>query len=168
VSFKINHAYLLLALGPILLFQNCGSDYQPTSLYVDDGAGTFYSQECISAAVDCGPKSEFLLVSIDTQDPLILLSTSTSYVISGRCNTGNYPEHSITYEVINAVGTRVLRQVMVGMCISGRYQFSLPLSTIANNQNHSLLVTITGIDDQGRSFTSTQSGGSDRIDFFKQ
>jgi hypothetical protein len=107
-------------------------------------------------------------VSIDTQDPLVLSTADIFYVISGRCNTGNYPEHSISYEVSNAVGTLVLSQVMRGMCLSGRYQFNLPLNALPSNQNLSLLVTITGIDDQGRTFTSTQSGGSDRIDFFKQ
>ncbi len=168
MSLKIKHAYLLLALGPILFFQNCGSDYAASSLYADNGTGTFNSQDCISAVVDCGPKSEFLLVSIDTQDPLVLSITDTFYVISGRCNTGNYPEHTITYEVRNAVGTRVLNQVMQGMCLSGRYQFNLPLGGLASNQNLSLLVTITGIDDEGRTFTSTQAGGSGRIDFFRQ
>ncbi len=168
MSLKIKHAYVLLALGPILFFQNCGSDYAASSLYVDNGTGTYNSQDCISAVVDCGPKSEFLLVSIDTQDPLVLPIADTFYVISGRCNTGNYPEHSITYEVRNAVGTRVLNQVMQGMCLSGRYQFNLPLNALASNQNLSLLVTITGIDDQGRTFTSTQAGGSARIDFFRQ
>lgn len=168
MKLKIKHIYLLLALGPVLLFQNCGSDYEATSLYDSNGINTLYSQDCISAVVDCGPKSEFLLVSIDTQDPLILTNPGSFYVISGRCNTGNYPEHNITYEVRNAVGTRVLNQVMVGMCLMGRYQFNLPLGAIAANQSHSLIVSITGIDDQGRSFTSTQSGGSAQIDFFKQ
>ena len=168
MSLKLKHAYLLLALGPILFFQNCGSDYQATSLYADNGTGAVYSQDCISAVVDCGPKSEFLLVSIDTQDPLVVARTDTFYVISGRCNTGNYPEHNITYEVRNSVGTRILNQVMVGMCLMGRYQFNLPLNALPNNENLSLQVSITGIDDQGRSYTSTQSGGSARIDFFKQ
>lgn len=172
---KTKHVFILLALSPILFFQNCGTDYSPTSLYVDNGTSALYSQDCISAVVDCGPKSEFLLVSIDTQDPLILSRTETYYVISGRCNTGNYPEHSITYEVRNAIGNQRLNRVMVGMCIGGRYQFNLPLTTVTNGQpdiadyqNHTLLVTITGIDDEGRSFTSTQAGGSARIDFFKQ
>jgi hypothetical protein len=169
---RVKHGYSLLVLGlflvPVLLFQNCGSDYQPSSLYADNGTGGQFSQDCISAVVDCGPRSEFLLVSIDTQDPLILSTANTFTVISGRCNTGNYPEHHITYEVRNAVGTRVLYQEMTGLCLVGRYQFNLPLNALANNASHTLYVSIVGIDDNDRAFTSTQSGGSAQIDFFKQ
>ncbi|MBY0386101.1 hypothetical protein K2X05_13160 [bacterium] len=164
--------YLFLALCPALLFQNCGQDYSTNSLY-ENNPDMLYSQDCISEVVDCGAKSEFLLVSIDTQDPLVITVTGiappvTSYKISGRCNTGNYPEHAINYEVRNAIGNRVSMQTLAGICIQGLYQFDLPIATLRNNESHSLIVTMTGIDDQGRAFTNAQSGGNARIDFFKQ
>lgn len=167
MSLKRAHIYILLALSPALFFQNCGQDYNTSSLY-GDGQSILDSRDCISEVVDCGAKTEFLLLSIDTPDPLVVSTATTSYTVSGRCNTGNYEEHYIRYEVRNSVGTLVASADRSGICISGRYQFSLPLTALANNESHTLLAFVVGVDTDSRSYSNNQSGGSDQIDFYKQ
>lgn len=159
--------YVFLALCPVLLFQNCGSDTMSSSLYGSDQT-TLDSVDCISNVVDCGSKPEFLLVSIDTPNPLILTTATTSYLVSGRCNTGNYNDHYITYEVRNSSGAVRSTQNLSRLCVMGRYQFNLALGALANNENHSLKVMIIGIDDKGQAFSNALAGGSAQIDFYKQ
>lgn len=167
MSFKRAHIYILLALSPALFFQNCGQDYNTSTLY--GGGGTILdSEDCISDVVDCGARTEFLLLSIDTPDPLVVPVATTTYTISGRCNTGNYEDHYIRYEVRNSVGTLVASADRPGICIQGRYEFNLALGVLAANESHTLLAYVVGVDAESRSFSNNQSGGSDQIDFYRQ
>lgn len=164
---KRSHFYLFLALCPVLLFQNCGQEYNSSSLY-GDGQKVLDNSDCLSNAADCGSQTELLLISIDTPNPLILPAAATSYVISGRCNIGNYPEHYIRYEVRSSTGTLVRSQDLMAVCLQGYFEFTLSLSGIVNNQSHSLRAFIVGIDEDSRSFSNLLAGGSSQVDFYKQ
>ncbi len=166
LSFKRAHIYILLALSPALFFQNCGQDYNSTSLYGGGGGTILDSEDCISDVVDCGARTEFLLLSVDSPDPLIV--TTASYIISGRCNTGNYPEHYIRYEVRDSVGVLVAFGNNPGICMSGRYEFLLNMTGVDMSETHTLLAFVVGVDAESRSFSNNQSGGSDQIDFYRQ
>lgn len=126
------------------------------------------SSDCISTAVDCGGQTEMLLISIDTPNPLIIPAAAPSYVVSGRCNVGNYPEHYIRYELRTSTGTMVRTQDLTGLCIQGLFEFTMSLSGIGSNQSHNLKVYVIGVDDQGRPFSNMLAGGSSQIDFYKQ
>ncbi len=158
------HFYLISCLSLMLLFQNCGQEYATSNLY---GESSLFSTDCISDVVDCGPQVEFLQISIDTSNPLALASTVTDYIIAGRCNVGNYPEHYIRYELKNSVGENRGSQNLSEFCKSGRYEFSLRVSGLVINERNTLKVTIYGIDEEGNSFSNMQSGGSATIDLYR-
>ncbi len=164
---KRSHFYLFLALCPVLLFQNCGQEYNSSSLY-GDGQKVLDSDDCISDVVDCGAQTELLLISIDTPNPLIIPAAATTYVISGRCNTGNYPEHYIRYEVRSSTGAMVRSADLMALCLQGRFEFTLSLAGIANNQNYTLKASIVGIGEDSRLFSNLLAGGSSQVDFYKQ
>ena len=163
---KKGHILIALSTGLLLLFQNCGQEYASTSLY-GDSTNRSASDNCISDVVDCGPRVEFLQVSIDTPNPLALSSSLASYIVSGRCNVGNYPEHYIRFEAKNSTGSLKLFQNLTDACVLGRYEFPLVLSSLSANENHTLTVFIVGIDDQGNSYSNAQVGGTAIIDFYK-
>jgi hypothetical protein len=168
LTLKQNFIFIFLTLCLVILFQNCGQEYSPTVLYGLDGQASYNSRDCISDVVDCGPRVEFLQISIDTPNPLVLSSSRGSYLISGRCNVGNYPEHYLVIEVKNSSGTSRLNQRLGNICIQGKYEFLLPLTSFAVNENHNLVVYPEGIDEEGTTYNNTRAGGSAQIDFYRQ
>lgn len=163
---KKSHFYLISCLSVLLLFQNCGQEYASSSLY-GGGYERLGREDCISDVVDCGPQVDFLQISIDTPNPLALASGLSFYLVAGRCNVGNYPEHYIRYEVKNSTGTIRIAQNLSEICDSGRYEFTLVLSGLTVNERHTLSVVIVGIDEEGNSFSNMQSGGSATVDLYR-
>jgi hypothetical protein len=164
LKFREKSVFLILALCLVLLFQNCGEDYAPVTLY---GQNSLNSADCISDVVDCGPRAEFLQVSIDNENPLVFPPAQP--LIAGRCNVGNYLEHYIAYEVKNSNGDTVLSKQRLGnICIKGKYEFSLALNTFRISETHTLVVTVEGIDENGTTVTNASFGGSAQIDFYRQ
>lgn len=172
--YKSRFVLATLALGLIVVlpFQNCGVD-QPattssTGLYRSvDESGNPIDSDCLSYAVDCGAKPEFLQISIDMKNPMQLSNSVTALTVSGRCNTGNYSEHYIHWSLSDATGVLISQRNEPSICIKGRYQFNINVATIATNVSHTIKVEMIGLQD-GQSISNSQSYGAAESDFSKK
>lgn len=155
---------LAATLLMVLPFQNCGSEYgaERSSLYVGDEYG---SDDCLSELVDCGPRVEFLQISIDLANPLVV--SGSTFNLIGRCNSGNYEIHSIAYEIRTPTGTVLRQDEVASACVNGRYQIPLDLTGVVAGQLYSAYATIYGYDSDGLRYGNQQTNGFAEIDFNK-
>lgn len=162
---------LVMSLFIFLPFQNCGLDNQAQNLsnglYNGDDDQDSTNDDCLSVAVDCGAKSEYLQISIDMQNPLELSAATNVVTVSGRCNTGNFAEHYIRWTLTNSNGDTISQRNEASICVRGKYQFNMNISGIATGVSHTVKAEIIGLVD-GQSIRNYQAGGSAESDFSKK
>ncbi|MBY0315843.1 MAG: hypothetical protein K2Q26_10010 [Bdellovibrionales bacterium] len=157
---------LVLGLVLVLPFQNCG--LEPTAA---TGTGNTYSNDedddtpdCLATAVDCGPNSAYLQISVDIKNPLQLSPGTSMLTVSGRCNTGNFPEHYISWQWTDSAGNVMASRNDSSICVRGRYQISVVLAGINDNEVQTIRAEIIGLLE-GNSIRNYQAGGSAEADF---
>lgn len=128
---------IILALTVVVMpfFQNCGMDAasrQSSALFVGEK-----TPECLSPVVDCGPKAQYLEITVDIANPS-RFSKTVPFTVYGRCNEGNYPYSGIYFRMYYASnpGLTFYEKIVkseeysggnyMGHCINGRYTKQIP------------------------------------------
>ncbi len=157
----------ILALGLLIFlpFQNCGQDFSSQNEAYYTGSD-FENSECLSAVVDCGPSDEFLQISIDLENPSSFKGLSTANIV-GRCNTGNYPAHSIYWEIRNSATTPVASGNEASACVDGKYSIVMNIASLNTGVSYSIYVKIIGVDTDGQRYHNVQANGTAEIDITK-
>jgi hypothetical protein len=155
---------VLLSLG-VLLFQNCGNEGgdQGAGLYVGSAYG---NGNCLSETVDCGENSEYLQITLDITDGQVLGSGETQLLVTGRCNTGNFPSYEIRWEIMDSNAATVRNGSSDDTCLKGKYHFSIGVAGLNLSTIYTLRVHMIGIDVQA--YENFSNNGSAQIDFSKQ
>ncbi|MCC6137690.1 MAG: hypothetical protein IT287_03600 [Bdellovibrionaceae bacterium] len=165
---KIQVFFILLGLLVLPLFQNCGvagENKQTGGLYVGEDI-----PDCLSEVVDCGPKEEYLEVTIDLSNPSVFSSANTTFELYGRCNTGNYDTHAVHIKIIKSATLATLYEATkMGSCgsiLKGKYSETIDISNGALDPAataFNVRVTMYGYLD-GAPISNNQSNGSANID----
>lgn len=153
-------------------FQNCGMDAtarQSGALFVGEK-----EPECLSPVVDCGPKAQYLEITIDTADPSSFVTTSP-FTVYGRCNAGNYPYNGIRYRIYLAANPDVQPVDILrksedyvgnnynGHCLDGRY--AIELNPLGEGTAFILEVQMIGYSQRGTNgFVNNESMGRALLD----
>lgn len=172
---KVHFIIIALGLGVLPLFQNCGTDAaskQTGGLYVGEA-----EPDCLATVVDCGPKPEYLEITIDLSNPTVFSSSNTSFTVYGRCNEGNYNYSAIRYRLFaatdldNAIDEMVIKKgsAASGYCMNGKYSETISLNGLSDNTSYVLTVQMLGYEtDGGEAIANLQSNGSASFDFSKE
>lgn len=152
----------------IPLFQNCGLAPTNSGAGLDSSTSTTTNPDCLSAVVDCGPLEEYLEITLDVQNPTVLALGTSSLIAYGRCNTGNYPSHTIRYIITDPNANELATVDSPAACVKGFYQLTVNLTSLSDNVQYGLNVSIIGIDENGDSHQNTNASGSASIDFSRQ
>lgn len=161
------HRLLLFSLifFVAIAFQNCGGPVSQTqNLFLESSSG---GGDCLSEVVDCGPNSDYLEITLDLANPLILNPEQPEFSFSGRCNPGNFPEHILQVSYLSAFNDVLATQNFFDECHRGVYSISMDTSTLVLNTNYSLRVQIIGVLD-GNYYVTDRSNGDAEIDFSLQ
>lgn len=133
--------------------------------------------ECLSPVVDCGPKAQYLEITIDVANPSVFPDT-VPFTVYGRCNEGNYPYSGIrfrAYVASDPTDTGKFYDEIVkkedytganynGHCMNGRYIKEIP-ATLAGTA-YILRVDMIGYTQtQTSGYYNSESMGSATIDF---
>jgi hypothetical protein len=162
-NFTKNIRLLALTLLILIPFQNCGQDYAAKESFF---TGSEYEDtECLSDVVDCGAREEFLQISIDVADPADFRGLSSEF-ITGRCNTGNYPETVIRWEIHDSSGAVVSYAEKANACEDGMWGIEIPFTGVAAGQLYSIYVKIFGVDG-GERYQNVMVNGSAEVSFSK-
>jgi hypothetical protein len=165
ITLFIKRAQLLVLLGfGVLLFQNCGVEGggSQSGLYV----GSSYNYNCLSETVDCGASSDYLQITLDIPESQVFTAATTQMVATGRCNTGNFPEYEIRWEVIDSNAAVVRSGTSSDTCVKGKYSFTVNVSGLNLNTIYTLRLTMIGLDVQA--YQNFGDYGSAQVDFSKQ
>lgn len=156
-------------MGALLLplFQNCGMDaanQQRGGLFVGEDV-----PDCLSEVVDCGPKQEFLEITIDLSNPSVFSDANTTFELYGRCNAGNYDNNAVNILITeSATSNTVFQDTVIGACgrvYKGKYSETIDISAYATNTSYNVRVTMYGYTDGvAAPFSNNQSNGSANID----
>lgn len=148
------------------LFQNCGMEASTNkALFVGEG-----SPDCLSSVVDCGPQQEFLEITMDLANPTTFAATETELYAYGRCNTGNYPKHSVRVtSLCSGDGSPRVDVDEFGACVRGRYMIPISIAGYPTSRSCSVSVQIIGYE-QGEDGSdipaqNIQANGSATVDF---
>lgn len=165
--FKKTQYIIILAVSAVLLFfQNCAVDQTSDKTNLPSNNN---NSDCLSNVVDCGPKPEFLEITIDMSNPYVFAASETSFYVYGRCNSGNYDEHSIRLTTIcSGDSVNRLNQEYADLCVNGRYLKLIDIAVYPVNRACSITAQILGIGANGARVQNLQSGGTVTVDFSKQ